>query len=232
MGIDIIIFGCGGVGSWLAEFLVRADLKHRNIGTLTLVDGDKVEAKNLERQNFVKSDIGRNKALLVANKVRAISNVPTVVVTEMIERPEQLARFSQEATAIITTDTAISKVMMSRYFNDVVITNCDHDFAEIKSGVDRSEKSVWSFGNGYTSSQDIQSNIRAAQLVLTAIEENKRPNFATKVQSERMNTEYDLTRQGQLQVIAEFDEEGNAIEREEEHTEPEPEYDTNEEQAW
>ena len=41
----VIIFGVGGVGSWCAEALVRTGVKH-----LTLVDFDRVDVTNINRQ--------------------------------------------------------------------------------------------------------------------------------------------------------------------------------------
>ena len=41
----VILFGIGGVGSWCAECLIRTGLMH-----LTIVDGDTVQASNLNRQ--------------------------------------------------------------------------------------------------------------------------------------------------------------------------------------
>ena len=41
----VILFGVGGVGSWAAEALVRTGLTH-----LTIVDGDPVQASNINRQ--------------------------------------------------------------------------------------------------------------------------------------------------------------------------------------
>ena len=41
----VIIFGVGGVGSWCAEALVRTGIQH-----LTLVDFDRVDVSNINRQ--------------------------------------------------------------------------------------------------------------------------------------------------------------------------------------
>lgn len=57
------IIGCGGVGSWLAPALVRLVGAHN----ITLVDGDKLEEKNLDRQLFSAADIGKNKAEALAS---------------------------------------------------------------------------------------------------------------------------------------------------------------------
>lgn len=61
---NIYIIGAGGVGSWLAPAICL--LKEPN--AVTLVDGDKLEAKNLNRQLFTKADIGKNKADALAAK--------------------------------------------------------------------------------------------------------------------------------------------------------------------
>lgn len=44
-GARVILFGVGGVGSWCAESLIRS-----GIGHLTIVDSDKVDATNINRQ--------------------------------------------------------------------------------------------------------------------------------------------------------------------------------------
>ena len=44
-GANIIVFGIGGVGSWVAEALVRTGVRH-----ITLVDSDRVALTNINRQ--------------------------------------------------------------------------------------------------------------------------------------------------------------------------------------
>lgn len=56
----IYIIGCGGVGSWLAPCLIRLAPDGKRL--VTLVDGDTLEPKNMDRQLFDESDIGDNKA--------------------------------------------------------------------------------------------------------------------------------------------------------------------------
>lgn len=58
------IIGCGGVGSFLAPALCMLVGKDN----VTLVDGDKLETKNLNRQLFTESEIGQNKAEALARK--------------------------------------------------------------------------------------------------------------------------------------------------------------------
>ena len=58
----LYVIGCGGVGSWLTPKLVK--LKK----PVTLIDGDKLERKNLDRQLFDESDLGRHKSEALAAK--------------------------------------------------------------------------------------------------------------------------------------------------------------------
>jgi len=60
----IYIVGCGGVGSFLAPTLCMLVGKDN----VTLIDGDTLERKNLNRQLFNESDIGRNKADALAER--------------------------------------------------------------------------------------------------------------------------------------------------------------------
>lgn len=60
----IYIIGCGGVGSFLAPTLCLLAGREN----ITLVDGDTLEAKNLNRQLFDESAVGTNKAIALADK--------------------------------------------------------------------------------------------------------------------------------------------------------------------
>lgn len=73
----VIVYGAGGTGGWLiprAAQLLRSITKSENpLGwlvnpTMWVVDGDEVEPKNLLRQNFIGQDVGRNKALVMAER--------------------------------------------------------------------------------------------------------------------------------------------------------------------
>jgi molybdopterin/thiamine biosynthesis adenylyltransferase len=62
--INVFVIGVGGVGSWTAEKLAKMAFVD-----LTLIDGDKLEEKNLDRQLFGPEDIGKNKAKAFADKI-------------------------------------------------------------------------------------------------------------------------------------------------------------------
>jgi len=51
--MNIKIIGLGGIGSYLSEFVIRyLNFTSTDYKSVTFVDGDKYEIKNLERQNF------------------------------------------------------------------------------------------------------------------------------------------------------------------------------------
>jgi tRNA A37 threonylcarbamoyladenosine dehydratase len=65
----VILFGVGGVGGWCAETLLRT-----GIGHLTLVDFDKVDTTNLNRQVVATaSNIGKSKVLEMQKRLLNIA---------------------------------------------------------------------------------------------------------------------------------------------------------------
>lgn len=55
----IAIVGLGGGGGWVSQLLAKSD---RHQDKIILIDGDKVEKKNLDRQLFNRRDVGKYKA--------------------------------------------------------------------------------------------------------------------------------------------------------------------------
>ncbi len=68
LGAHVAVFGLGGVGSYVAESLARSA-----VGRLSLIDFDDVCVTNVNRQlQAFPATIGKSKALLMAERVRAI----------------------------------------------------------------------------------------------------------------------------------------------------------------
>lgn len=68
------IIGVGGVGSWLAASMAKLV----GPGNLTLIDGDTLEAKNLDRQLFKESDIGMFKSAALARALEGQKNIEDI----------------------------------------------------------------------------------------------------------------------------------------------------------
>ena len=70
----VTVAGCGGTGSQMLISLARMDLALRNLGgeglSVTAYDPDTVSPANAGRQSFYSCDIGRNKAEVLAERLR------------------------------------------------------------------------------------------------------------------------------------------------------------------
>ncbi len=65
----VLIIGAGGLGCPVAEFLSRS-----GIGTIGIVDDDKVSLSNIHRQSLYQtSDVGKSKVKIVKNKIKLIN---------------------------------------------------------------------------------------------------------------------------------------------------------------
>lgn len=65
----VLLIGCGGLGTIVADQLVRA-----GVGHLTIVDRDDVAKSNLQRQSlFMESDVGQPKASVAYTRLRSIN---------------------------------------------------------------------------------------------------------------------------------------------------------------
>ena len=90
----ILIVGLGGVGSYAAEFIARA-----GIGKITLIDGDSFDISNKNRQlTALDSTIGRNKAVVLAERLRDINPEIELNVIEEFILPERVWEILKEQT--------------------------------------------------------------------------------------------------------------------------------------
>lgn len=94
--LHFIMVGAGGTGGHLVSNLVRmVSIKNesrdsRNRHSVTIIDGDNLEEKNLLRQNFTHKDIGKNKAEVLANRYGRAYGETVGYVPEYLKGPYDL----------------------------------------------------------------------------------------------------------------------------------------------
>ena len=90
--IRVIIFGIGGVGSWVAEGLVRSGVRN-----LTIVDSDRISITNVNRQSpATTKTIGRIKVEVMKSRLLDINPQAEVEAIEDIYNEETSVRFHLE----------------------------------------------------------------------------------------------------------------------------------------
>ena len=90
---NVLIVGLGGVGSFAAEFIVRA-----GVGNVTIVDGDTVDITNVNRQlPALHSTVGQPKVEIVGDRLMDINPELNLTRVQEFLSPER-------ATEIVTKD--------------------------------------------------------------------------------------------------------------------------------
>jgi len=111
---NFLIIGAGGTGgrvlAQLAQLIPTVPWIQRMSPSMYVWDDDTVEQKNLSRQLFAKSDIGKHKAVVLAQRYSKQYDVPITAITE---------RIKDESTLIMTYKAA---VMAEGYSQEEAIT--------------------------------------------------------------------------------------------------------------
>lgn len=121
---SVYVIGCGGNGSHLVPDLARFLSTLEKPVSLTLIDGDTVEEKNLIRQHFIRADIGRNKAEVLAQRYGAAFDIDIGSVDEFLtkENSRIIFRHLRHPAVIITcTDNLRSRKIVSGMRGDIWI---------------------------------------------------------------------------------------------------------------
>ena len=109
----VMVLGVGGVGSHCIEALARS-----GVGTLILVDNDKVSQTNINRQSIAYlSTVGEYKTKLMKNRIEDISSGTRVFTYETFILPENLHEiFERKVDFIVDAiDTVTAKLAVAVY---------------------------------------------------------------------------------------------------------------------
>lgn len=104
--VYLSLVGCGGTGSHIASGLasLAASLRDRGVEVeMHFYDGDVVEPKNVGRQLFAPSDIGRNKAEALSARINAAFGERVICHPNMLTENDELMKFRsifQDAEAL------------------------------------------------------------------------------------------------------------------------------------
>jgi|AntAceMinimDraft_15_1070371.scaffolds.fasta_scaffold126175_2 sulfur carrier protein ThiS adenylyltransferase len=111
---NIGIAGCGGLGSNIAVMLVRA-----GISNIVLVDYDKVDLPNLNRQHFFLDDVGKNKTEALSSILKKINPYINIKIINQKLIQKDIAKVFYDCSIIIEAfDTVEAKSMILEAFSD------------------------------------------------------------------------------------------------------------------
>ncbi len=120
----IIVFGIGGVGSYVCEALSRTA-----IGSITLVDNDTVSESNINRQLIaLHSTIGRKKTDVMAERIKDINPDCEVIKKDLFYLPEtaeeiNLSEYDYIVDAIDTVTAKLDIICRAKELNLPIISS-------------------------------------------------------------------------------------------------------------
>lgn len=114
MNTHIVVVGTGGTGGYVIRDvcrLIENKISKNQSVKLTLIDPDVVEAKNLIRQNFIKGDLGKYKADVLAERYAAAFGIEIGVITE-------------KCTRNILLELALETDSVNRLIHPLIVIGC------------------------------------------------------------------------------------------------------------
>ena len=124
----VLIIGAGGLGSPVAEFLSRA-----GIGSLGIVDDDRVSLSNLHRQSLYNtSDIGKFKVKIAKDKIKKINPNTKITIYKIRLNNENFKKIINNYDYIIDgSDNFTTKFLLNDFclkFKKVLVTGAISKF--------------------------------------------------------------------------------------------------------
>ena len=124
----VLIIGAGGLGSPVAEFLARA-----GIGSLGIVDNDKVSLSNLHRQSLYNtSDVGKFKVKIAKDKINKINPNTKVTIYQIRLNDKNFKKIINKYDYIVDgSDNFRTKFLLNDFclkFKKILITGAISKF--------------------------------------------------------------------------------------------------------
>lgn len=115
--INVLLIGCGGTGSAIAEHLARLNHAMMHLGhkglKMTFADDDHVMLHNLGRQRFGPQDIGKNKAFALTARLNRQYSLDIVTLPQRVEPDEE--QFSAIQLFVTAVDSAAVRIALNDY---------------------------------------------------------------------------------------------------------------------
>lgn len=122
----IYIIGVGGTGSHLISFLAQlignnSDLKNKH--SITLIDGDIIEEKNLRTQKFLHGDVGKSKAEVLSDRYSTVYGIDIGYIDSYIEDESMLKELIsnnnyRNVIIVSCVDNNKARRIIDKVFND------------------------------------------------------------------------------------------------------------------
>jgi adenylyltransferase/sulfurtransferase len=117
--LKIIIIGAGGTGSNIAELLVRGGFEN-----ISIIDKDKVDNSNIERQNFISKDVGKYKVTCLKKRLNKINKNINIKTFKLYLNSKNISILKEYDIIIDATDNFETRKLINNFsyeFNKVWI---------------------------------------------------------------------------------------------------------------
>ena len=128
LSAKVLIIGAGGLGSPVAEFLSRA-----GVGSLGIVDNDRISLSNLQRQSLYNTfDIGKFKVKIAKDKIKKINPNTKVTIYKIRLNNNNFKKIINDYDYIVDgSDNFTTKFLLNDYclkFKKVLVTGAISKF--------------------------------------------------------------------------------------------------------
>ena len=128
LSAKVLVVGVGGLGSPAAEFLTRA-----GVGTIGIIDDDKVNLSNLHRQSlYLTSDIGKLKVKIAKERIKKINNNTKIKAYKIRLNDKNLKKIINDFDYVIDgSDNFKTKFLLNDFclkFKKVLVTGAISKF--------------------------------------------------------------------------------------------------------